>query len=655
MTTLYVSPQGRDEWSGGLAAPNGGRTDGPLATLTGARDRLRALRRSGQLAGRPVTVQVRGGVYRLAAPLVFTPEDAGTASAPIVYAAPPGERPVVSGGLPITGWREAGNRLWKADVPKGPGGGAWEFRQLFVGDARRPRTVLPKTGYYTIADAAPPSEPGHAPDGFHYAAGELDPRWRSLGDVDVLCFQIWSMARLRVKSVDEATHLVRFTGGTAGTDYWAALPKGNRYRVENVFEALPDEPGAWYLDRAAGVVYYHPLPGEDRATFAPVAPRLTQLVRFEGDPAGKKWVSGITLRGLTLRDADWTMGPEGRSGGQSEVDLTAAVTAVGARDCRLESCEVAHVGGYAVAWGQGCQRNAVTDSRLHDLGAGGVKIGETEIRSDPDLVARDNTVSHCRISDGGVVHPAAVGVWIGQSPGSQIVHNDIHDLYYTGVSVGWTWGYGPGLAQGTNVSYNRIYNIGRGVLSDMGGIYTLGDQRGSVLSHNLIHDVRTFDYGGWGIYPDEGTTGMTIRDNVVYACKSAGLHQHYGKDNVIENNVFALNGEAQLARTRAEDHRSFTFAHNIVYWTRGDLMHGNWDGGQITADDNLYWKAGPAPFAFGQGAGVPADWQKTGHDTRSRIADPLFAAPERGDFTLRPGSPALAVGFQPIDLSGVGA
>ena len=163
-------------------------------------------------------------------------------------------------------------------------------------------------------------------------------------------------------------------------------------------------------------------------------------------------------------------------------------------------------------------------------------------------MARNNVVAHCRIFGGGEVHPAAIGVWIGQSPGNQILHNDIHDLYYTGVSVGWTWGYGPARAQGTRVAYNRIYNIGRGLLSDMGGIYTLGDQRGSVLSHNLIHDVRSFDYGGWGIYPDEGTTGLVVRDNVVYGCKAAGFHQHYGKDNVIENNVFALNTEAQLAR-----------------------------------------------------------------------------------------------------------
>lgn len=643
--TLYVSPRGHDEWSG--------RLNKPLATLAGACDRLRVLRHEGVLAGKPVVVLVRGGVYPLIAPLVFTPEDSGTADAPVTYAAYPGEKPVVSGGQTITGWQAAENGLWKANVPTLAGGQPWEFRQFFVGDARRPRTILPKTGYYHIADAATPSEAGHPADGFHYSAGELDPKWRHLGDVDLLCYQIWSMARMRVKSLDEPTHLIRFTGATVSTDYWASLPKGNRYQVENVFEALPDEPGAWYLDRPAGLVYYHSLPGERRESFAPTAPRLTQLVRFEGDPDAGKWVDHITLRGLAFHYTDWTMGPNGRSAAQAEVDLPAAITAMGARDCRLEGCEVAHIGTYAVEWGRGCQRNALTDCRLHDLGAGGVKIGGFSSNVSGDALARDNIVSHCHIFDGGKAHPAAVGVWIGQSPGSQIVHNDIHDLYYTGVSVGWTWGYGPALAQNTLIAYNRIYNIGRNVLSDMGGIYTLGNQQGSVLSHNLIHDVNAFDYGGWGIYPDEGTTGLTVQDNVVYGCKSAGFHQHYGKDNVIENNVFALNKEAQLARTRAEDHLSFTFAHNIVYWNNGSLLHGNWDGGQIAMDGNLYWKRGGGAVTFDNK--TLTQWQGMGHDAHSRVADPEFAAPQAGNFTLRPGSPALVLGFHPINLTGVGA
>ena len=313
--TLYVSPQGRDDWPG--------RADKPLATLAGARDRVRALRRRGALAGKSVTVLVRGGVYPLAEPLAFTPADSGTAGAPVVYAAYPGETPVISGGRAITGWRAAPNGLWVADVPQ-DAGKPWEFRQLFVGATRRPRTVLPKTGFHTIADAAPPSQAGKAADGFHYGAGEFDPKWHNLDDVEAKCYHIWSMSRMRISSLDEQTHLVRFTGTTCSTDYWAALPKGNRFQVENVFEALPDQPGAWYLDRRAGLVYYHPLPGEKRETFAPVAPRLTRLVDFQGDRPQKRWVSDITLRGLSFQHADWTLARSGYSCPQAEMEQPAA-------------------------------------------------------------------------------------------------------------------------------------------------------------------------------------------------------------------------------------------------------------------------------------------------------------------------------------------
>ena len=645
MVTLYVSPYGNDAWTGRLTTPNHTHSDGPLASLAGARDQARRLREQGALSGKALTIQVRGGVYFLSEPFTLTAENSGIPNAPVVYEAYAGEQPVISGGRRISGWHEGENGLWVADLPDMKSG-SWYFQQLFVQGRRLPHTSLPANGgYYTIADVTPSTQPKRGADGFVYAPGDIVPAWQNRDDVNVLCYHIWSMSRLRIASVDDATHQVHFTGPTCSTDYWAALAKGNRFRVENVFEALPSQPGAWYLDRSTGKLYYHPLPGESLKAFAPVAPVLTHLVRIDG-------AHDVTLRGLSFQDADWTLAPEGYSCPQAEMAQPAVISAVGAHNCRLEGCEVAHVGTYAVEWGRGCQGNALVGCRLHDLGAGGVKIGTGDIPADENALARDNAVTNCRIYDTGQVHPAAVGVWIGQSPGNKITHNDIHDLYYTGVSVGWTWGYGPAKAQNTTIAYNRIYNVGRGVLSDMGGIYTLGNQEGSRLDHNLIHDVQSFTYGGWGIYPDEGTTGLQVTNNVVYGCKAAGFHQHYGKDNVIENNVFALNTEAQLARTRAEDHRSFTFAHNVVYWTHGDLFNGNWTGGQIDLDDNVYWDAkGPVKFA---GTAL-SDWQKTGHDVHSAVADPLFVAPESHDFTLRPGSPALAHGFKPIDLSQVGA
>jgi parallel beta-helix repeat protein len=245
-----------------------------------------------------------------------------------------------------------------------------------------------------------------------------------------------------------------------------------------------------------------------------------------------------------------------------------------------------------------------------------------------------------------------VGVWVGQSSGNAIVHNDIHHLYYTGVSVGWSWGYAPTSAHDNLVEYNHIHTIGQGLLSDMGGIYTLGVSPGTKLRFNHIHDVESYGYGGWGIYTDEGSTTILIENNVVYRTKTGGFHQHYGRENIVRNNVFAFSRDGQLQRTREEDHLSFTFERNIVYWDQGTLLSSNWKKDRFKMDHNLYWRVGGKPFDFA-GASLE-DWRKRGHDVHSIVGDPLFVDPAKGDFTLKPDSPALKLDFKPIDLSKVG-
>ena len=252
----------------------------------------------------------------------------------------------------------------------------------------------------------------------------------------------------------------------------------------------------------------------------------------------------------------------------------------------------------------------------------------------------------------GLVFPPAVGVWVGQSGGNTISHNHIHDVYYTAISVGWTWGYGPTLARDNAIEFNHLHDIGKDMLSDMGAIYTLGVQPGTVIRGNLIHDISSFTYGGWGIYPDEGSSNILIENNIVYRAKSAGFHQHYGRENIVRNNIFAWNIEHQLMRTRAEPHLSFTFERNIVCFDRGRLLGSNWSGDQFKMDRNVYWDVRGEPVRF---AGKSWEqWREAGHDTGSVLADPLFVNPAKYDFTLRPDSPALKLGFQPIDLSGVG-
>jgi parallel beta-helix repeat protein len=172
------------------------------------------------------------------------------------------------------------------------------------------------------------------------------------------------------------------------------------------------------------------------------------------------------------------------------------------------------------------------------------------------------------------------------------------------------------------------------------------------VSNNVIHHVYSFDYGGWGLYTDEGSFGITMENNLVYACKNSGFHQHYGKENIIRNNIFAFNIRSQLQATRIEDHNSFTFKNNIVYFDKGTLLSSNWHKINLTTDYNCYWDTGSRDVSFG-GKSF-ADWQKEGKDIHSVIADPLFNDPSAFDFTFKKLNVAKRIKFVPFDYSKAG-
>ena len=650
-TVFYVSPDGRDGWSGRLPRPNADGTDGPFATPGCARDAVRALKAQGPLAA-PVRVLLRGGTYYLDEPLTLAPEDSGTATCPITYASYEGERAVLSGGRPITGWRREEGGRWVADVP-GVREGSWHFRQLFVGGERCPRPRLPHEGCFRIA-GVPGVDPEsgdwqNGADRFGFAPGDLKSQWTNLQDVEVVVLHYWTDAHLPVATVDEATRTVTFTRKTRKrlTDDFGE--QGARYYVENVFEAL-QEPGQWYLDRATERLYYLPKPAEDPQATEVVAPRLDCLVRLEGRPETP--VEHVRLEGLDLAHTEWDL-PAGDAGDlQSAVGVPGAVRMRYAGHSALVGCTFENLGTYAVEVVEGCRDIAIVGCEMRRLGGGGVAISGGDAAS-PDadrtlaVAVTDNHIHHV-----GEVWHAAVGVLVRHAADCLIAHNHIHDLDYTGVSVGWVWGYKPSVASGNRIEANLIHDVGRGRLSDMGGIYTLGPSPGTVIRGNVIHDVESHGYGGWGIYTDEGSSDILIENNIVYRTKTGGFHQHYGRENVLRNNIFAFSRTDQLQRSRAEPHLSFTFERNIVYWTDGALLGKTWDDDQFAMDSNCYWDASGAPVTF---AGLSLQqWRERGHDVHSLVADPLFIAPERGDFQLKPDSPALPLGFQPIDASAAG-
>jgi hypothetical protein len=558
---------------------------------------------------------------------------------------------VFSGGRRLVGWTEAtvaGKKLWTVDIPEVKAG-KWYFHQLWVNNQRRPRARHPNEGFINIA-GVPDSKAGdnlfQGYARFRFAPGDLK-NFDNLKDVDVVVLRIWIDDRLPLEGIDEKEHIA-----TCACKSRAALTEGGRgarYYVENALELL-DVPGEWYLNRQTGRLYYYPLPGEKIKEMEAFAPVLSELLHLAGKPGTKEVVENLVFRGLTFAHAEWWLPRTNPGDSQAAVSVPGAIQGNGVMNCAFENCTVAHVSNYAIDLHGGCQKNRIVGCHLFDLGAGGVKIGETGQRTSPAQHTHSNAVTDCHIHGGGRVFHQAVGLWVGQSYGNRLAHNHIHDLYYTGVSIGWTWGYGKTLARDNVLEFNHIHDLGKAWLSDMGGIYTLGTQPGTVVRNNIFHDIAGFSYGGWGIYFDEGSTGIVAENNLVYRTTHGGFHQHYGKENVVRNNIFALGRDQQLQRTRQEPHLSFTFERNLVFY-RTNLLAGAWNDDKVALDYNLYWREG-GPVNFG---GLSLEqWQKKGRDRHSLIADPLFEAPDRADFRLKTGTPAEKIGFRPLDLSKVG-
>jgi len=676
---LYVSPDGNDNWSGRLDTPNESRTDGPLATLAGARDAIRELKRTGAL-DQPLTVWIRDGRYQLTEPVVFGPED----SAPVTYASYPGEEAVLDGGKKIEGWRveeKDGKTIWVTELPEVEAG-KWYFHQLFVNGNRRPRTRLPKQGYYWIEDVPDidfSAQLFEGSDRFQCAPGDIK-NWHNLTDVDVVVLHYWIEERMPVASFDEETNMVTSSRRSIFSLKDDFVPRYARYYVENVFEAL-SEPGEWYLDRSTGKLYYIPMPGEHPETAQAFAPVATQLLRLEGNPEKDQFVEFLRFRGLSFQHTEWQQ-PAG--GGERfnrpGIDFAAAPQAAfnipgiiymrGACNCVVEDCEIEHIGWYGIELSQGCKGNRIIHNHISDVGAGGIKLDGGPAGSPQALHTGNNWITDNTIHIGGRVFHSAVGILSVHSFANRISHNHIHDLFYSGISCGWVWGYADNISKDNLIEKNHIHNLGQGLLSDMGGIYTLGVQPGTVIRGNLIHDIEKSNYGGWAIYPDEGSSHIIIENNICYRTSSQCFHQHYGRENIVRNNIFAFGREGQIALGRGEEHNSFTFEKNIVISAGQPLFIRGYAGGfdqhPFISDLNLFWDISDGEMACGgQSRDENARWsfvpeytleefRQLGYDMHSIVADPKCSDPENGDFTLADDSPALSLGFKPIDMSDLG-
>ncbi|MGD0536043.1 MAG: right-handed parallel beta-helix repeat-containing protein [Verrucomicrobiota bacterium] len=637
---LFVAPRGDDA--------NPGTQSRPLRTFAVAQEKARRLPARGA-----VTVWFRGGTYYLPQTLVFTAADSGAKSAPVTFAAWRGETVVVSGGEKLAlNWRPFRNGIMQANVPAG-----FTTDQLFVNGERQPLARYPNfdptvdifNGY--AADAISPER----------VKRWADPRG---GFIHALHEAMWGGLHYVITGKDAAGNLT-YEGGWQNN---RPAPMHRQYRfVENIFEEL-DAPGEWFLDAHQGTLFFKPPPGLDLARATVEAVRLRHLIELRGSPA--RPVKFVTLRGFTFRHtartfmetrepllrSDWTIYRGG------------AVFFDGAEDFALDDCFLDQPGGNAVfvnnynrrVWIRGCHiaragangiafvgdppavRDGVTWKQQNDVARIDRTPGQRTDNFPADCLVRD-----CLIHGTGRVEKQTAGVEIDLAQGITVRHCSIYDVPRAGINIGnGAWGghviefcdvFDTVKETGDHGSFNswgrdRFWNL-RGV--DLNTIMSGADRglpfldavRPTVLRHNRWR----CDHG-WDIDLDDGSSNYEIRENL---CLNGGLKNREGFHRVVENNVIVHNSFHPHVWFRDSGD---VFRRNIVFTEYRPINVPKPWGAEC--DFNLLHAPGvvsPGPATVLQRA--------SGRDERSVVADAEFVNPAAGDYRVKPGSPALAMGF----------
>jgi hypothetical protein len=663
--TFHVTINGNDAWSGRLAAPNADMTDGPLASLVGARNAIRKL----PSRDHPITVSIADGRYPLLEPVLFESTDSGTPTAPIVYAAAPGAKPLFSGGVSLSGWSVTPEGLWKTRVPVGV-----RSEQLWVNGQRSVPATVPAGEPWLIRRVDEQILPARAPELGVLHKFLVKPARQSiyldpldvkalaetsadeLRDARIMIFHKWNASPRRVLDFDAASGRIDVEGGAMQP--WSDWRSKNaKLRIENVRAGL-STPGSWY-QAADGTILYQPRLGEHPETAEAVLGVADKFILFLGAPGEGQFVEHMKFVGLTFRHSRWihprhaVSGDGGIDDLQAAAHIDAVIMGDGVRHLAFENCEISSVSRNAMWFRRGCSDVSIERSTFRDLGAGAIRIGDYLPPRYPFERTSRFVVRNNQISEGGRTFPSATGIVVMQADNNHIAHNEIHDFFYSGISVGWSWGYLPTSASDNTVEFNRVSKIGQGLLSDMAGIYFLGPGANNVCRNNVITDVTCHAYGGWGIYADEGSTGVLYENNLIVGTQSGGFHQNYGRGNIVRNNIFAYGAEMQVTRPRKEDHLSYTFERNIVIFDSGRFAGGRSveESGTVAFENNLYHASGVAEAPFTQEL---AERRAQGLDATSTVADPLFIDPKSGDFRLRSESPAHTIGFVPFDYTKAG-
>jgi len=660
-TDFHVSPFGKDQWSGRLASPKDDLSDGPFATLPRARDAIRQLKKSSGLPGDGVTVWIAPGMYSLEKGLELTAEDSGAAGKPILYRAAEGQVRV-TGGKTVTGWRKVEDPtvLARLDAPargnvlqadlKAQGiaeYGRLRSRgfgratvpaalELFFKDQPMTLARWPNNGFEKITGSPDSARDEHGgtlgklPAGFNYE-GNRPQRWADTDDIWIHGYWAydWANSYEHVASLDTQKRLIK-TSPPHGN---YGFRKGQRFYFLNILEEL-DEPGEWYLDRKTGVLYFWPPAplGEGDIT---VSLAESPLLRMNN-------ASGIQIRGLTLE------------GGRAD-----GVQIAGGSDNLVADCTIRDMGNSGVTVDGGAS-HGVVNCVIYETGDGGITLtgGDRKTLTPANHYARNNHIHH--IARWSRCYAPAISM---TGVGIQASNNLIHDHPHCAILF---WG------NEHLIELNEIHHVCLET-GDVGAIYTGRDYtfRGNVIRHNFIHHTGGVGMGSMGIYMDDCVSGTQIYGNVLWKLHRA-VFLGGGRDFKVENNIFVdCDPAVEL------DGRGLSTSpvwHDMVYKTmKQRLEEVNWRQPPYAtrypelADLEPYYAKDdgvpPGKNLVARNICVGSQLLKITWGAKEGMAeckdnlvnaDPLFVDGAKGDFRLKPDSPAYKLGFQPIPFEKIG-
>ena len=654
---IVVSPDGDDS--------NKGTPEAPLKTLEKAKEMLKDID-----SDDAVTVWFREGDYFIGDTVEFTADDRSN----VLYRSYPDEKVVFSGAKEISGWSETtinGVNAFVTDVPIDNDNDY--FNSLFKENKRLSRSNYPKEGLYQVAD--PKTDEAMVPENeaqfftksvVFYANPENVLDFANVKDVSVRIMHFWCDELLPLCSVDAGTGRIETRKPTAMT-----IRVEDNFIFENVKEAL-SLPGEWYLDRAEEKLYYIPEEGdtvENTVLYAGVSEKLMNI----------NGAKNISFQGINFEKTDWDyVGKDSSFSGkvfdeshplyknieyganhpQAAFETPASIYVSGSSGINFTDCRFENISYTAIKFENASENCKIASCRFNEIGANAVFIhGEFVVPAS----TKNIDVTDCHISSYGRIFNNAIGILLTHAIDCDLTNNEIHDGWYTGISVGWNWGYSANSTNNINISNNLIYDIGNGWLSDMGAIYTLGIQPDTVIRNNIIYNVGCdegrYGYGGWGVYLDEGSSGILVENNLVYDCSSQTFHQHYGKDNIVRNNIFAFGGDGAFRITRNEEHNSLTLANNILVTDNATMYALTTDPDWFIDNSNVYWDytnggnvySGDSMSFFERKSLVIM--ASRGYYNNAVFADPIFKDAQNRDFTLAENSPALEAGFVPFEYN----